>query len=395
MTQTRAELVPAERARSAGMVVLQRVVTAWFLAIIIAVPLSQLAWELARKEPVQELELFRRFPTLERLTAYERALEQNSRCAEIVRQCLQWLGLLTLRTGNQKALVGANGALFYQPSVEAALRPGFMADTSATGHPLAAIEAFHRTVARHGAQLVVLAVPGKEAIYPEWLRPDYDLRRGPAVNRDMGRFMAELRARGITAIDPTDLLWASKGLGALYLRTDTHWTPLGLRIVADEVARHLPPLPPNDRSLMLQRELQTAPGDLLEMLKLPPWPTPLPLDKVVIERVLDAETGAPLETDQDSPVLVLGDSFTNIYSVADMGWGDHAGLAEQLGYRLKRAVDVIAMNDGGVNRTRGALARRPDPLGRKRIVVWQFAARDLVVSNGQWQIIEIGGPNKE
>lgn len=390
MTQTPAELVPPERARTGGMVLLQRVVMAWFLALIIAVPLSQLAWQLARKEPVQELELFHRFPTLERLTAYERALEDNCRCAELVRERLQWLALLALRTGNQKALVGPDGALFYQPSVEAALRPGFMAEPSAQGHPLAAIEAFHRTLARRGVQLVVLAVPGKEAIYPEWLRPDYDLRRGPAVNRDMARFMGELNARGITAIDPTELLWTSKGLGRLYLRNDTHWTPLGLRIVADEVARRLPPLPPNDRALMLQRAPQTAPGDLLEMLKLPPWPTPLPPDQVIIERVLDAETGAPLEMDQESPVLVLGDSFTNIYSVADMGWGDHAGLAEQLGYRLKRAVDVIAMNDGGVNRTRGTLARRPEPLAGKRIVVWQFAARDLVVSNGQWETIEIG-----
>jgi len=88
-------------------------------------------------------------------------------------------------------------------------------------------------------------------------------------------------------------------------------------------------------------------------------------------------------------VVLLGDSFTNIYSVAGLGWGDHAGLAEQLALRLGRRIDVIALNDGGVNTSRASLCRRPRPLEGKRLVIWQFAARDLVLANGNWKTMRI------
>ena len=84
-----------------------------------------------------------------------------------------------------------------------------------------------------------------------------------------------------------------------------------------------------------------------------------------------------------------------IYSLPEMGWGDHAGLGEQLALRLGRSVDIIALNDGGVNTARASLARRRDPLVGKRVVIWQFAARDLAVSNGDWQFIKIAGPQEE
>jgi alginate O-acetyltransferase complex protein AlgJ len=374
---------------------LQRVLTIYFLAIVAVVPVVQLVVETARREPIQEADVFRRFPTAERLVAFERALEKNCLVGAVVRQRLQWLGLVALRVGNQKAVVGPEGTLFYQPSLEAALRPGFMAGSQGAGHPLAAITVCHDCVARRNIRLVVLVVPGKEAIYPEWLDPGYDPERGPAVNPDMAAFVRELRARGVEVVDPTDLLWSRKYLGELYLRHDTHWSPLGLRLVADDLARRLGPDVVGQGRFALQRVAVSAPGDLYTMLQLPTLPTPLRPQRVVVERVVDAQSGAPVEPDLASPVVLLGDSFTNIYSVAEMGWGDHAGLAEQLAYRLGRPLDVIAMNDGGVNRARVALARRPEPLAGKQVVIWQFAARDLVVSNGQWEQIALDKRKKE
>ena len=40
-------------------------------------------------------------------------------------------------------------------------------------------------------------------------------------------------------------------------------------------------------------------------------------------------------------MLVLGDSFSNIYSLESMGWGDSAGFIEHLGYALARPLDRI------------------------------------------------------
>ena len=86
-------------------------------------------------------------------------------------------------------------------------------------------------------------------------------------------------------------------------------------------------------------------------------------------------------------MLLLGDSFTNIYSLASMGWCDSAGLADQLSYSLGRPLDRIVQNDDGAFATRALLQRAgPERLAGKRVVVWQFAARELV--SGDWKVIE-------
>lgn len=394
--ETTSELIRAADTATAGVPLrLQRLLIAYFLLIIGVVAPTQVVIELRRGEPVQVLDVFRQVPTIETLTAYERQLEKRSVVAAPVRRFLQWLGLVTLRTGNQKAVVGPTGVLFYEPSLQAALRPGFMADPEAKGHPLAAIVAWHEALAAAGVKLLVLACPGKEAIYPEWLDPHYDLSRGPAVNPDLALFVTRLREHGVTVIEPTDLLWSQKSSGELYLHQDTHWSPLGLRLVADEVARHVPRAVGRQQPLALREVEVVAHGDLYDMLQLPNLPTPLRPQRVRVQRVIRADTGEPVEPDSGSPVVLLGDSFTNIYSVPDMGWGDHAGLGEQLAYRLGYPLDIVAMNDGGVNRARVAFARRGDPLRGKQVVIWQFAARDLVVSNGQWETIAIGRKSKE
>lgn len=364
---------------------------AGFLLLIVAVPLAQLAIELREGKPAQVLDVFREVPTTERLTGFERALEDSSVIAREVRERWHWFNFAVLRAGNQKAVVGRERSLFYRPSLDAAIAPGFMADPEAQGHPVQAIAAFHESLQRHGVDLVLMIAPNKESVYPEWLCRRYPAEAGPPDNGDTAGFLAQMRRLGITVVYPIEALWAGKTGGPMYLRQDTHWTPQGLEIAADELARSLPPIgaPPRE---FTTRPLQVSNhGDLYEMLALHPClPPPLPPETVTVRQVLDAVTGEPLQPDPSSPVLLLGDSFTNIYSVAQMGWGDYGGLAEQLSLRLGCPVDVIALNDGGVNTSRGNLARRPEPLEGKRIIIWQFAMRDLVVSNGEWQIIEVG-----
>jgi len=99
--------------------------------------------------------------------------------------------------------------------------------------------------------------------------------------------------------------------------------------------------------------------------------------------------------------LLLGDSFTNIYAVRSafaqsedgvpLDWGESAGLAEQLSHHLGRPVDRIARNAGGSHSTRRDLARDlargGDRLDGVRVVVWQFAVREL--SHGDWPVIPL------
>jgi hypothetical protein len=132
-------------------------------------------------------------------------------------------------------------------------------------------------------------------------------------------------------------------------------------------------------------------GDLVDMLKLPTGQTVFPPQTVVVERILDAQ-GQTVQPDLHANVLLLGDSFTNIYSMRDLGWGTGAGFGEHLAYHLKQQIDVIAFNGGGPMLTRTELAREENAtrLGFKKVIVYEFAIRDLLGEN--WKPIAMVTP---
>jgi alginate O-acetyltransferase complex protein AlgJ len=129
------------------------------------------------------------------------------------------------------------------------------------------------------------------------------------------------------------------------------------------------------------------------MLKLPEDQQVFAPQSVVVHQVQDA-AGTPWEADANADVLLLGDSFSNIFSLEGMGWGASAGLGPQLALSLGRPVDVIAQNDSGAFATRQALSREleagQDRLAGKRVVVWEFAARELSV--GDWKPMKFANP---
>ena len=118
------------------------------------------------------------------------------------------------------------------------------------------------------------------------------------------------------------------------------------------------------------------------MLDLPENDPLFPPETVWLRRILRPD-GSPWRSSRDADVLLLGDSFSNIYSLESMGWGTSAGFAEQLSYVLRRPVDRLVQNDEGAFATRTMLQREPDRLTGKRVVVYQFSARELAF--GDWR----------
>ena len=97
--------------------------------------------------------------------------------------------------------------------------------------------------------------------------------------------------------------------------------------------------------------------------------------------------------DDSSPVLLLGDSFTNIYRRKEMEWGAGAGLGEQLMLRLNVGVQVIAINGGGATAVRETLAQKPAALTHKKVVVWACSARDLYDESIAWDHVPLAERN--
>ena len=211
------------------------------------------------------------------------------------------------------------------------------------------------------------------------------------TTRRTARSIDQLRRDGVLVFDAADqIAQTSRPERPAYLATDTHWRPEAMQQVAEALAgfvqEHsaLPAVPPAGYEAERREARQT--GDTAAMLDLPDTQTLYPPERVTLRFIVDPE-GNPWRSSRDADVLLLGDSFTNIYSLATMGWGEAAGFAEQLSFALQRPVDRIIQNDQGAHATRGLLARDPDRLAGKRVVIWQFAARELAF--GDWKIIEM------
>ena len=131
-------------------------------------------------------------------------------------------------------------------------------------------------------------------------------------------------------------------------------------------------------------------SDLLSLLNLPNGEAVIPAETVTLQRVL-GDGGRSWKPETGAAVLLLGDSYTNIFSAPEMGWGTSAGLAEHLAVELQQPLDQIARNADGAHATRQQLAREltadKDRLAGKRVVIWQFTVRELC--SGDWPTIPL------
>jgi hypothetical protein len=387
-----------------------------FLALIYSLPLAQAVMEKLRDEESMLGDLFSRMPTRESLKQYEEDLQNASYAKEAVQPRMQQLLTRFGRVGNQKAVVGQAGWLYYTPGVQYVGGPGFLdADLQATRvkgaldagdaaihpDPRPAVLELARALAGRGIRLVLFPVPDKATIQPLQLHG----RRAPgggklpaASNLDYPRFVAEMRQQGVLVFDPAPPA-LDPADPARFLVQDTHWTPGWMEAVAGQLARFvreqvaLPPAPaPAWKVVPVQ---VSRVGDVVDMLKLPADQTLFSPVTVSVNQVQSAD-GQPWQPKETADVLLLGDSFTNVFSAPSMGWGEAAGLAPHLARALERDIDLIAQNDSGAFATRKllseALGAGEDRLAGKKVVIWELAARELAA--GDWKPFryQVGSP---
>jgi hypothetical protein len=375
-----------------------------FLVGICVIPLSQAYIERREDEESPLLDLFRRAPTVENLRQFEKDIEQASYAKAFVQPRLQLLLTRLGRVGNRLAVIGRGGWLYYQPGVLHVGGPGFLnpdiqrtreraasdaGEPEIFADPRPAILAFHAALAKRGIRLVLVPLPDKAAVASQQLHGRRSRAEWPN-NPDFPAFVSALRQRGVAVFDALEAVPLARE-GSLFLVQDTHWTPAFMQQVAKRLAAQvasvadLAPLA-NAPALHAVEQPAARVGDLVDMLKLPEEQALFLPQSVLVQQVQD-ETGKPWEPDPNADVLLLGDSFTNIFSLEGMGFGASSGLAPHLSLALGRPVDVIAQNDSGAFATRQALARELaggiDRLAGKRVVIWEFASRELSV--GDWK----------
>lgn len=349
-------------------------------------------------------------PQVPEIKEYETALEENSVVNEWLLPRTQNILTARLGLGNEQAYIGRERWLMYRPDVDYVTRPGFLeaamlrvrereGDASALAaqpDPVKAILHFKGQLARRGIALLVAPVPVKAMVHPEKLSPRYGPDAAGLHNASFARFRRELESAGVPVFDALPILIEKKRRTrrAQYLETDTHWAPEAMELVARELAAFIArriALPRREpEGYTRQSKTISNLGDIALMLKLPASQKLFRPQRVTIHAVQDAD-GEAWYPRRNADILLLGDSFTNIYSLDGMGWGEAAGLAEQLSFALKRPVDRIAINAGGALSSRQELwkqlKRGRDRLRGKHLVIYEFAARDLLI--GDWRLLEL------
>jgi hypothetical protein len=394
-----------------------------FLITILFVPAVQFAVEMRspQQDRVGAFNLYRAYPAWTKIRAVRSAkdawhllphgadLKSAEKQLEVESVVSEWLlprvqfVLVKLGVGNEQVYLGRDGWLFYRPDVDYVTGGPFLSPTQLRQRshaakiepdPVKAIVQFHDQLAARGIDLTIVPVPSKATIHPEKLNPriaaEHELQ-----NASFEDFRKRVTSAGVRVVDPMIIMMVGKrGTGHLaqYLAADTHWTPEAMQFAAKSMMWSATPrLPPGQaQETVLVRKEVVGHGDLARMLKLPDQQRLYPPEKVMIEQVL--ENGRFWRPSRDADVLLLGDSFSNIYSLNALGWGESAGLAEQLSLSLGgRPIDCILRNSDGAFATREILsrelARGKDRLAGKKLVIWEFAARELAF--GDWKMLEM------
>ncbi len=369
-------------------------VAALFLAVIMAPGVLQTASELRHGERPGALDIFREAPTARNLHAFEQNLEKTSLVVKTFRPWTQYVEWRFLADAGEEAVVGRDGWLFYRPSVRYVVERPTRVSESDSADPLAAIRSFRDQLQARGIRLLVVPVPNKESVYPEMLAKRAK-NAEVVVCEQTRRLLEELEQCGIEHVDLFEVFRRAKqeesrpDARRLYLAQDSHWSPEGARLAAGAVARRALDGGAVRRGVHAYAERPVSVrrhGDLVEMLQVPQIERGLEPESVACLQVVLSDTRIPYRDGAESEILILGDSFLRIYEQDEPGSaGFIAHLARALGQPLASIV-----NDGGASTlVRQALARRPTLLVNKKLVIWEFAERDIRYGTDGWKIVPL------
>ncbi|HUW62406.1 MAG TPA: hypothetical protein VMZ06_15485 [Candidatus Bathyarchaeia archaeon] len=359
----------------------QFALTLVLLAMISAVALIQVIAETSGAAAPQLFDLFRHAPSAAGLRSYEADLENNSWCGSRIRLAAQFAAFVALRDLGAKALMGSDGWLFYRPGLEYLLEP-----CDGVAEAAAAIVAFRDALAERGIKLLVVPAPEKSSIYPERLGLFAKGLKKPLATHTT-RLIETLRKNGVECIDLFST-FAGAMEQPLYLAQDTHWTPGGMRLAAETTARRLADLgwvEPGQTHYGVRPVNLLRHGDIVEMVQNPAIAERFEPEPIVCEQVVD-DAAAPYHDAAESPVLVLGDSFLRVYEFDEPR---AAGFVAHLARGLRMPLVSIINDGGGSTLVRQELYRKPELLEGKRVVVWEFAERDIRFGVEGWQHVPL------
>lgn len=236
----------------------------------------------------------------------------------------------------------------------------------------------------HGKRLIMLPVPMKLDIYAQHARQPPDPRAVDLYQR----FSQALQHRQIQVTNLRDAFLNQRDSSRLFLKTDTHWSPFGANLAAQEVARQNPQLRgtiPYASHVVDEKSLK---GDLMNYIlfdqRLAPWPyrtAIIPLYETLNAAQTVSEDN--LFGDSGQSIAVVGSSYTKIED-----WNFLGFLKEALQNDL---VSVAVEARGPFQAMTEFTASKLFDNDSIHTVIWEFPVRTVLAQQAgekSWQAVQ-------
>ncbi|MCF6286369.1 MAG: ankyrin repeat domain-containing protein, partial [Candidatus Hydrogenedentes bacterium] len=253
----------------------------------------------------------------------------------------------------------------------------------------ASITDIHRQLAARGIHLIVVPTPMAIEVHVDAFYPDWDMAIPAFPPR--GDFIRALQEGGVDAIDllPDFLSYRVSHPGApLYLKEDGHWNSTAIGIATEILSKKI-----RDGIAAIDLDTVAYHSEVIEhrvvrphIVKRLPGPRRAPYMNVVwdVTRVL-REDGTPYQDDDQSPVLVVGDSYTLIFNELS------GHLSARLAAALGRPVASHLGNAAGPIIPRVLARKGKEYIDARKVIIWVFSSGYLrsTHKSDTWGMVEL------
>jgi alginate O-acetyltransferase complex protein AlgJ len=245
---------------------------------------------------------------------------------------------------------------------------------------LAIIQGVRDALKAQGTELVLAIIPAKTRLYPEHIGAN----KPASLHTDLyQQFHAQAAQAGVFAPDLLTPLQGAKQNGQVFLRTDTHWTPMGAEVVAQQLGAAIAqknPLNGEPTKFITQaKETSAYKGDLTNFLPLDPLfsnllPQPDQLQQRSTDLVEPQVSGDDaLFADSDVAVGLVGTSYS-----ANPNWNFLGALKQAL---HSDVVNYAEDGHGPVLPMLKYLQTDAFKNSPPQVLIWEFPERYLPAHN--------------
>ncbi|MGV6397515.1 alginate O-acetyltransferase [Pseudomonas caspiana] len=245
---------------------------------------------------------------------------------------------------------------------------------------LAIIQGVRDALKAQGTQLILAIIPAKTRLYPEHIGDN----KPASLHTDLyQQFHAQAAQAGLVAPDLLAPLQGAKQHGQVFLRTDTHWTPMGAEVVAQQlgavVAQQTPLSGEPEKFVTQAKETTPYKGDLTNFLPLDPLfsnllPQPDQLQQRSTDPVAtDAQGDEALFADNSVAVGLVGTSYS-----ANPNWNFVGALKQAL---HSDVVNYAEDGHGPILPMLKYLQTDAFKSSPPQVLIWEFPERYLPAHN--------------